>query len=143
MNQEPNLYMVNPGSLLSVFEKYNNNSQQNEYDLQSKPPAYLKSIELWDESESSPELLQYSSNEISITVIINMYKHIFENGQLQLKFTDYNTGLTSYIDVSKEFKNKILRQIKYCLPGVCLNIDKCKHDFQSPNGSSESNSEEK
>ena len=132
MNQEPNYNNLCPGNIFTTFEKYNHDFKQNDY---------LKSIELWDESEESPQLLNYSHHEISITAIINMYKHIFERGELQLKFVDFETGLTSYIDISKEFKNKILRQIKYCMPGVCLEIDKCKHKFQSPNESSDSNSE--
>ena len=132
MNQEPCLNMLQPGSIRSESERYLKIPQQNDY---------LKSIELWDESEESPQLLNYSHHEISITAIINMYKHIFERGELQLKFVDFETGLTSYIDISKEFKNKILRQIKYCMPGVSLEIDKCKHKFQTPNESSDSNSE--
>ena len=132
MNQEPIMSRLQPGSIHLESERYLKNPQQNDY---------LKSIELWDESEESPQLLNYSHHEISITAIINMYKHIFERGEVQLKFVDFETGLTSYIDISKEFKNKILRQIKYCMPGVSLEIDKCKHKFQSPNESSDSNSE--
>lgn len=122
-HQEPSLNTLNPGSLHSVFDPCVESSNE-----------FIESIELWDETKE-PDLLEYSHHELGVTAIINLYHTMFERSKLQLKLVDFDTNYTFYIDVTKEFKDKILRQMKYCLPGLCLNIDKCKHKYQSPSSS--------
>ena len=73
----------------------------------------LSCIEIWGNHDKT--LKAYSMHEEGIKHIINHYKHIIHNGNLQIKFTDFSTDETCYLDLDGEFKTKVLSLLKELL----------------------------
>ena len=73
----------------------------------------LSCIEIWGDHDKT--LKAYSMHEEGIKHIINHYKHIIHNGNLQIKFTDFSTDETCYLDLDGEFKTKVLSLLKELL----------------------------
>ena len=46
-----------------------------------------------------------------IKFLMDKYEDLFKQANLQLKFVDFRTDLTCYVDVDNELKNKILELI--------------------------------